>query len=69
MRRKQTKEMKVAKLISESVNDFDIDLEAVGESLAKETSSTIYNRLYTVAEATKYYKEQQYDRFDTNFLR
>jgi len=68
MKNKQTKEMKVAKVIIQSVNDFDIDLEAVGQNLASETSSTLYNRLYTVAEATKYYKENQYDKLDSNFV-
>lgn len=69
MRNKRTsKEMKVAKAIIQTVNDFDIDLEAVGQNLASETSSTLYNRLYTVAEATKYYKENQYDKLDSNFV-
>jgi hypothetical protein len=68
MRNKQTKEMKVAKIIAQSVNDFDLDLEEVGRYLASDTSATIYNRLYTVAESTKYNKELIYDRTNINPL-
>lgn len=68
MRNKQTKEMKVAKLIAQSVNDFELDLEQVGKYLASDTSSTIYNRLYTVAESTRYNKELIYDQTNINPL-
>jgi hypothetical protein len=64
MRKRQTKEMKVAKVFIDQVNDFDLDLESLGREIATESSSTIYNRLYTVAEATQYYKENLYDRLD-----
>lgn len=66
--KKQSKEMKVAQVLIQSVNDLDLDLEAVGLALAHESSSTIYNRLYTVAEATQYHKENLYDRLDRNFV-
>lgn len=66
--KKTTKEMKVARVFIQQVNDFDLDLEAVGQALATESSSTIYNRLYTVAESTQYHKENLYDRFDSNFV-
>lgn len=68
MKNKQTKEMKVAKILIQSVNDFDLDLEAVGRYLASESSSTIYNRLYTVAESTRYNKELIYDKLDIDPL-
>jgi len=68
MRKSLTKEMKVAKILIQSVNDFDLDLEAVGRYLASESSSTIYNRLYTVAESTRDHKEQIYDRLNIDPL-
>lgn len=66
--KRQTKEMKVARVLIQSVNDFDLDLEAVGRYLATESSSTIYNRLYTVAEATRYNKEKLYDEINIDPL-
>jgi hypothetical protein len=65
---KTTNEMKVAKILIKSVNDFNLDLEAVGKYLATESSSVLYNRLYTVMEATEYYKENIYDRLDIDPL-
>jgi hypothetical protein len=68
MKKRTTKEMKVARVFIEQVNDFDLDLEALGKELATETSAVIYNRLYTVAEATQYHKENIYDRLDRNYI-
>lgn len=62
MGKHKTNEEKVAKTIVESVNNFGLDLEAVGLYVAEQSSAVLYNRLYTVAEAAKYYKEEEYDR-------
>lgn len=66
MRNRNSKEKRVANLLIQSVNDFDLDLEAVGRIVAHESSSVIYNRLFTVAEATKFNKEELYDRLPDN---
>jgi hypothetical protein len=54
---KPTKELKVAKTISDSVNDLTLDLEQVGIYLATNNGIT-YRRIQEIAEAAQYEKEQ-----------
>lgn len=54
-----TEEEKVAQKISAIVSDLRVDLEMVGMYLSQIQPSVGYNRLQTVAESAKYYKEEQ----------
>ena len=63
MRRKtMTKEMKVAKQLSDMLNDVTLDLDMVGKYLAIHSSSIQFNRIQIIAETAQYEKEAQYDR-------
>jgi hypothetical protein len=58
MKRRPTKELKVAEKMSEMVNDLTLDLDQVGVYLASNNSIT-YRRIIEVAEAAKFEKEDR----------
>lgn len=58
MKRRPTKELKVAEKMSEMVNDLTLDLDQVGVYIASNNSIT-YRRLMEVAEAARFEKEER----------
>jgi hypothetical protein len=58
MKRRPTKELKVAEKMSEMVNDLTLDLDQVGVYIASNNSIT-YRRIIEVAEAAKFEKEER----------
>ena len=66
MRKRATKEQRVAEKMVDLVNDLTLDLDAVGMYIASESTTTLYNRLDTVIDSAKETKEKQYER--TNHL-
>ena len=58
-----TREEKVARNMIELVNDFTLDLDAVGRYVGEQASVVLYNRLDTVIEAAYYEKVEQRDRY------
>jgi hypothetical protein len=63
-----TKEEKIAKTIIESVNDFTLDLDAVGRYVGEQAPVILYNRLDTVIDSARYTKEEQNDRLNQNSI-
>lgn len=59
-KRKLTKEGQIAKQIIDSVNNFDIDLDDIGMYIAQASSFVLYNRLETVMDSARDYRE--YDK-------
>ena len=57
MSRRITEEEKVAMRIGNMVSDLRVDLELVGEYLAKSQPYVVYNRLQVIAESAKETKE------------
>jgi hypothetical protein len=55
--KRMTQEEKVAKQLGDIVSDLRIDLDLVGEYVARSQPNVVYNRLIEVAEATKFEKE------------
>jgi hypothetical protein len=55
--RRITEEEKVANKIGNVVSDLRVDLELVGEYLAKSQPYVVYNRLQVIAESAKETKE------------
>lgn len=68
MRKIITKEERVAKKIVDSLTDVTLDLDQVGMSIAHLTSSLMFNRVQSVAEASAFEKEKLYDRLNINPL-
>jgi hypothetical protein len=58
MKRRPTKELRVAEKMGEMVNDLTLDLDQVGVYIASDNSIT-YRRLMEVAEAAKFEKEER----------
>lgn len=58
MKRRPTKELRVAEKMGEMVNDLTLDLDQVGVYIATDNSIT-YRRLMEVAEAAKFEKEER----------
>lgn len=56
-RRIITEEEKVASKVGNMVSDLRVDLELVGEYIAKSQPNVVYNRLQVIAEAAKETKE------------
>ena len=52
-----TEEEKVANKLGNMVSDLRVDLELVGEYLAKSQPNVVYNRLQVIAESAKETKE------------
>lgn len=61
-----TKELRVAKQISNLVNDLTLDLDQVGIYLATNSAIT-YRRVIEIADAAQYEKEERIHD-DNNFL-
>ena len=55
--RRITDEEKVAVRLSNMVSDLRVDLELVGEYLAKSQPYVVYNRLQVIAESARETKE------------
>jgi hypothetical protein len=55
--KRMTKEEQVAKQLGDIVSDLRIDLDLVGEYVARSQPNVVYNRLIEVAEATRFEKE------------
>jgi hypothetical protein len=55
--RRVTEEEKVAMKLGNMVSDLRVDLELVGEYLAKSQPYVVYNRLQVIAESAKETKE------------
>ena len=68
MRKRITKEEKVARSLIELVNDLTLDLDSVGRYVAEQSPSVLYNRLDVVADSAKQTKEEIYDRLNHNSL-
>ena len=59
---KATKEEKVAQSMVGLVNDYTLDLDAVGRYVAEQSTSVLYNRLETVLDSAREEKEKLYER-------
>ena len=57
IRRMITAEEKVANKLGNEISDLRVDLELVGEYLAKSQPNVVYNRLQVIAESAKETKE------------
>jgi len=57
IRRILTVEEKVANKLGNEISDLRVDLELVGEYLAKSQPNVVYNRLQVIAESAKETKE------------
>ena len=57
MSRRITEEEKVANKMGNIISDLRVDLELVGEYLAKSQPYVVYNRLQVIAESAKETKE------------
>ena len=66
MRKRATLEEKVAKNMIELVNDFTLDLDAVGRYVGEQASVVLYNRLDVIIDSARYAKEQQIERYNNN---
>jgi molybdopterin converting factor small subunit len=55
--RRITDEEKVANKLGNTISDLRVDLELVGEYLAKSQPNVVYNRLQVIAESAKETKE------------
>lgn len=68
MRKKATTEEKVANKMIELVNDFTLDLDAVGRYVGEQAPTVLYNRLDTVIDSARYTKEEQIDRLNEHSI-
>lgn len=68
MRKTLTKEQKVAKQITDILNDLNLDLDMVGKYVALHSSSVQFNRIQLIADVAQFEKEAQYDRLTHNPL-
>ena len=63
-----TNEEKTAIKIGNILSDLRIDLELVGQYLARSSPTVVYNRLITIADSAQYEKEGKHnDRADYLF--
>lgn len=67
MRKRATKEEKVARDMVELVNDLTLDLDAVGRYVGEQASTVIYNRLDLVIDLARDTKEQLLNDYYDNF--
>lgn len=63
MRRRITKEQKVAEVIASSVSDVSLDLDEIGKAIALGQPTVLYNRLILVAESAVEEKENERNIF------
>lgn len=59
MRKGKSENEKVAEKLVGLVNDLTIDLDQVGEYIARSAPNVSYRRLQEVAEAAKYEREEK----------
>lgn len=57
IRKLTTEEEKVANKLGNTISDLRVDLELVGEYIAKSQPYVVYNRLQVIAESAKETKE------------
>jgi hypothetical protein len=57
---------KVAEKLSVLVNDLTLDLDSIGEYIARSAPNVTYRRLMEIAEAARYEREEKEN--DTNYL-
>lgn len=57
IRRILTNEEKVANKLGNEISDLRVDLELVGEYIAKSQPNVVYNRLQVIAESAKETRE------------
>ncbi len=57
IRRILTNEEKVANKLGNQISDLRVDLELVGEYIAKSQPNVVYNRLQVIAESAKETRE------------
>lgn len=57
IRKKMTEEEKAATKIGNIVSDLRVDLELVGEHIAKSQPYVVYNRIQVIAEVARETKE------------
>jgi len=67
MRKRATKEEKVAMSMVELVNDLTLDLDAVGRYVGEQASTVIYNRLDLVIDQARDTKERLLNDYYDNF--
>jgi hypothetical protein len=65
-RNRKTKEEVVANKIIDMVSDVTLDLDNVGEYVADNSPSVLYNRLEVVMESARERKENVYNGTDWN---
>lgn len=66
MRKRATKEEKVAKTMVELVTDLTLDLDQVGKYVGEQATTVIYNRLDTVLDSARETKEDYLERYNNN---
>ena len=54
-----TKEEKIARKLSDIVNDYNLDLEEVGRYLARVAPRVSYNRIIEIVEVAEFEKENE----------
>lgn len=65
MRKRATKEEKVAKSMIELVNDLTLDLDSVGRYVGEQAPTVLYNRLDVIIDSARYTKEEQIERYNS----
>ena len=64
MRKRATKEEKVARSMIELVNDLTLDLDSVGRYVGEQAPTVLYNRLDVIIDSARYTKEEQIERYN-----
>ena len=64
MRKRATKEEKVARSMIELVNDYTLDLDSVGRYVGEQAPTVLYNRLDVIIDSARYTKEEQIERYN-----
>ncbi len=62
MRRQQTEEEKIANAIGKQIGSLTIDLERIGQHIARVLPTIIYNRFMIIAETAQAEKESELER-------
>ncbi len=62
MKRQQTEEEKIANAIGRQIGNLNIDLERIGQHIARVLPTVIYNRFIVVAETAVAEKEAERER-------
>jgi hypothetical protein len=67
MRKRATREEKVANTMIELVNDLTLDLDAVGRYVGEQAPIVLYNRLDVVIDSARYTKEEQHEQYTNRY--